>query len=266
MACIHPTATVASLARLGPEVKIGPYCVVGPDVELDSGVELVAHVVIEGRTRIGAGTVIHPFSVIGGPPQHLRYANEPTELVIGRNCCIREHVTVNRGTAAGGRTTVGDDGFFMAGVHIAHDCHVGAKVIMANQATLGGHVTIGDHVVIGGLSAVHQHVRVGAHVMIGGLSPVVEDIIPYGMAVGNPVHLSGLNLVGLKRRGFEREEILLLRAVYRSLFEGPGTFAKRIERTVARYRNEPVAQPLLDFVRDRAARPLCKPGLRHGRY
>ena len=266
MGGIHPTAIVAPGARISADAKVGPYCVIGPEVELGKGVELLGHVVIDGRTSIGEGTVVHQFATLGGPPQHLRYGGEPTELKVGRSCRVRECVTINRGTASGGGTSVGDGGFFMTGVHIAHDCHVGANVIMANQATLGGHVTIGDHVVIGGLSAVHQHVRVGAHAMIGGMTPCVEDVIPYGMAVGNPMHISGLNLVGLKRRGFERKSILVLRRIYRTLFEGPGTFAERIELASAEYAHEPLAQPVLDFVRGRAARSLCKPGQRHGRH
>lgn len=267
MGGIHPTAIVAPGAQIAADVKIGPYCVVGPEVALGPSVELMAHVVVEGRTQIGEGTVVHPFAALGGAPQHMRYAGEPTELRIGRNCRIREYATINRGTAmGGGRTTVGDDGFFMTGVHVAHDCHVGHHVIMANQATLGGHVSLGDHVVIGGLTAVHQHVRIGKHAMIGGMTPCAADVIPFGMVVGNPAHLSGLNLVGLKRRGFDRRSILTLRAVYRSLFEGAGTFARRLERTMTEFAEEPLAQPVLEFVRGCQTRSLCKPGQRHGRY
>jgi UDP-N-acetylglucosamine acyltransferase len=263
----HPTAIVASGAQIAADAKIGPYCVLGPEVVLGPSVELMAHVVVEGRTHIGEGTVVHPFAALGGAPQHLRYAGEPAELQIGRNCRIREYATINRGTATGGgRTSVGDGGFFMTGIHIAHDCHIGSNVIMANQATLGGHVSIGDHAVIGGLSAVHQHVRIGAHAMIGGMTPCAEDVIPYGMVVGNPAHLSGLNLVGLKRRGFDRKAILALRAVYRRLFEGAGTFAQRMERATLEFANDPLAQPLLDFVRGCHVRTLCKPGKRHGRH
>jgi len=267
MGDIHPTAIIAPGACLSADVKVGPYCVLGPDVVLEPAVELKAHVVIEGRTRIGERTIVHQFAALGGAPQHLRYEGEPTELEIGRNCRIREYVTVNRGTAAGGgRTIIGDGGFFMTGAHIAHDCHIGANVIMANQATLGGHVVIGDHVVIGGLSAVHQHVYIGAHAMVGGMTPCAEDVVPFGMAVGNPAHLSGLNLVGLKRRGFDRASVLTLRAVYRGLFEGPGTFAERLERTAATFEAEPLARPVLDFIRGPRIRPLCRPGRRHGRY
>lgn len=266
MGDIHPTAIVAPQARIAADARIGPYCVIGPEVVLGAAVELKAHVVVEGHTQIGEGTVVHQFAALGGPPQHLRYAGEPTELSIGRNCRIREYVTINRGTAmGGGRTFVGEGGFFMASVHIAHDCHVGVNVIMANQATLGGHVTIGDHAVIGGLSAIHQHVRVGAHAMIGGMTGCTDDVVPYGMAVGNPCHLSGLNLVGLKRRGFDRKAIAVLRSVYRSLFESGGTFADRIERTITEFADEPLAQPLLDFIRGCEARALCKPGRHHGR-
>ena len=168
---IHPHAIVDPAARIGASVTIGPFCVVGPDVVLEDGVRLHSHVVVEGRTRIGPGTQIFPFASIGHAPQDLKYHGEPSELIIGANNRIREHVTMNPGTEGGGMVTkVGDNCLFMMASHVAHDCIVGNNVILANNATLGGHVTVGDHAILGGLSAVHQFVRIGAHAMIGGMS------------------------------------------------------------------------------------------------
>jgi len=202
---IHPTAIIAPGARLADDVAIGPYCVVGEHVSLGSGVSLLAHVVIEGRTTIGAGTRIFPFASIGFEPQDLKYRGEESSLEIGSNNTIREYVTMNPGTAGGGMVTrVGNNSLFMVGVHIAHDCQVGDGVVMANNATLAGHVVIEDHAILGGLSAVHQFCRIGRHAMVGGLSAVVRDVIPYGQATGDRARLSGVNIVGMQRSGFSR--------------------------------------------------------------
>lgn len=267
MPTVHRTALVEPGASLAEDVIVGAYSVVGPHVRLEKGVELGSHVVVEGRTTIGAGTRLYAFACIGTPPQFLGHRPEDdTELVIGRNNIIREYVTINVGTReGGGRTQIGNHGFFMTSAHVAHDCHIGDHVIMANCATLGGHVTIGDYVVIGGLSAVHQRVRIGDHAMIGGMSAIDSDVIPYGMAVGNPAHLSGLNIVGLKRRGFGRDAIASLRETYRMLFEGNGVFADRLTAADERFGALPEAMHMIGFVRAEAERQLCHPGLRHGR-
>jgi UDP-N-acetylglucosamine acyltransferase len=267
MPTIHRTALVDPGASLADDVTIGAYAVVGPQVRLEPGVRLASHVVVEGRTTIGAGTKVHAFACIGTPPQFLGHRPEDdTELAIGRDNIIREHATINVGTReGGGRTSIGDDCFFMTSAHVAHDCHIGDHVIMANCATLGGHVTVGDHVVIGGLSAIHQRVRIGDHVMIGGMSAVLGDVIPYGMAVGNPAHLSGLNIVGLKRRGFRRDAIASLREAYRMLFEGTGVFADRLSAAGERFGSLPEAMRMIGFVQADGERELCHPGLRHGR-
>lgn len=257
---IHPTAIVDPAAQLGESVEIGPYSCVGPHVELGDGVRLVSHVVIDGRTRIGAQTEIFPFAVIGLPPQDLKYKGEPSELIIGSGNRIREHVTMNPGTEGGGMVTqVGDEGLFMVGAHVAHDCIVGNRVIMANNATLAGHVRVGDCAILGGLSAVHQFVRIGAHAMIGGMSGVENDVIPFGLVMGDRARLSGLNLVGLERRGFSREDIRGLRAAYRMLFAPEGTLAERIEEVAQAFGNQELVINIIDFIRTKSPRPLCQP-------
>lgn len=260
MTNVHPTAIVEKEARLGREVTIGPYCVVGPNVELGDQVALVSHVVVAGRTKIGAGTRIYPFASIGHPPQDLKYKGEPSELVIGANNVIREHVTMNPGTEGGGMITrVGDNCLFMVGAHVAHDCIIGDNVIMANNATLGGHVQVGDFAILGGLSAVHQFVRIGPHAMIGGMSGVENDIIPYGSAMGDRAHLSGLNIVGMKRRGFSRDDIHVLRTAYRLLFEQEGTMSERVEDVESIYRDNEGVMDIVQFVRGSSQRAVCQP-------
>ena len=260
MTNVHPTAIVEKGARLGREVTIGPYCVVGSDVELGDQVALVAHAVVAGRTKIGAGTRIYPFASVGHPPQDLKYKGEPSELVVGANNVIREHVTMNPGTEGGGMITrVGDNCLFMVGAHVAHDCIIGNNVIMANNATLGGHVHVGDFAILGGLSAVHQFVRIGPHAMIGGMSGVENDIIPYGSAMGDRAHLSGLNIVGMKRRGFSRDDIHVLRTAYRLLFAQEGTMSERVDDVESIYRDNEGVMDIVEFVRGASQRAVCQP-------
>ncbi|MGC1303576.1 MAG: acyl-ACP--UDP-N-acetylglucosamine O-acyltransferase [Caulobacteraceae bacterium] len=257
---IHPSAVVDAKARIGEGVEIGPYCIVGPDVTLHSGVQLRSHVVIEGHTEIGEDCVVSAFASLGGPPQHLAHKGEATRLVVGARNSIREHVTMNAGTVMGGGvTTVGDDGLFMVGSHVAHDCVVGNHVVFANNATLGGHVHMGDYVFMGGLSAVHQHTRIGRQAFIGGLAAVTKDVIPFGSVWGVYAHLEGLNLVGLKRRGFSRERIKDLRSAYRLLFAPEGTFQERLEDVARVFAGSPDVQEIVDFIRADANRPLCLP-------
>ncbi len=260
MTTVHPLALVDPQARLGEQVEIGPFCTVGPSAILGDGVRLQSHVVVEGATSIGDHCVVHSFAHLGGPPQHAGHKGEPTRLEIGSRNIIREHVTMHCGTAMGRAvTSVGSDGFFMVGVHIGHDCVVGDKVIMANTATLGGHVVVADHVIMGGLSAVHQYTRIGRHAFVGGMAGVNHDVIPFGNVWGNHAHLEGLNLVGLKRRGFSREAINRLRAAYRMLFAEEGTFQERLEDTAAAYSTSPEVMEIIDFVRADATRPLTTP-------
>jgi len=256
---IHPSAIVDPAAKLGEGVSVGPFCVVGPNVELGDGVRLVSHVAVDGRTRIGAGTEIYPFASIGHRPQDLKFHGEPSELVIGARNQIREHVTMNPGTEGGGMLTrVGDDGLFMMGSHVAHDCMVGNNVILANNATLGGHVTLGDYVIIGGLSAVRQFVRIGAHAMIGGMSGVENDVIPFGLVMGDRARLAGLNLVGLERRGFKKDDIHALRAAYRMLFGPEGTFAERVDGVGRDFGDRALIADVLTFIRAKEG-SLCQP-------
>lgn len=257
---IHPSAAVDPAARLGEGVVIGPFCVVGPDVELGDRVRLTSHVVVEGRTTIGDDTVVYPFASLGHRPQDLKFKGEASALVIGRRNQIREHVTMSPGTEGGGMVTrVGDDGLFMVGVHVAHDCVVGNNAVLANNATLAGHVELGDFVTIGGLSAVHQFVRIGAHAMIGGMSGVEKDVIPYGLVMGERARLAGLNLIGLERRGFQKDDIHALRAAYRLLFGAEGTFAERMEEVGRDFGEKLLVSDVLDFIRSRASRSLCQP-------
>lgn len=262
MARIHPTAIVEPGARIADDVAIGAYSCIGPDVELAPGVVVASHVVIDGRTSIGEGTEVYPFASLGHPPQHLGYRDEPTRLEIGRRNVIREHVTVNRGTKPGGGVTrVGDDGFFMTSAHVAHDCQVGNRVIMANNATLGGHVVVGDHVVIGGLAAIHQHVRIGDHAMIAGLAALVTDLVPFGVALGIRATLQGINAIGLKRRGFSRGEIQAIRRAFETLFFAPGHFAERKAAFLAAADPGSPVEQIRAFLRAPARRPLCQPSL-----
>jgi UDP-N-acetylglucosamine acyltransferase len=261
---IHPTALVEDGAQLGTGVEIGPYCLIGPDVELGAGVRLISHAVVAGRTSIGAGTVVYPFSSIGHPPQDLKYRGESSRLVIGEKNTIREYVTMNPGTEGGGLlTVVGDECLFMVGAHVAHDCKLGNSVIMANNATLAGHVEVGDYAIIGGLSAVHQFVRIGPHAMIGGMSGVEYDVIPYGSVMGERAHLSGLNIVGLKRRGFSRDDIHTLRTAYRLLFAQEGTIAERLADAEEIYGSNQAVMDIVGFMQAESARAVCQPRVEH---
>lgn len=260
MAQIHPTAIVAPGAVLAEDVEVGPYCILGDHIQIGARTRLMSNVVVEGHTTIGEDCVLHPFAVLGGPPQHLAYRGEPTRLVVGDRNVIREYATMHIGTPGGrGVTTVGDDGFFMAQAHVAHDCIVGNRVVLAHGATLGGHVKVDEFAIVGGLAAVHQYSRVGRHVNIGGLAAVTKDVIPFGSVWGNHAHLEGLNLVGLKRRGFSRDVINDLRAAYRLLFADEGTLQERIEDVSRVFAGSAEVMEIIDFIRADAARPLCLP-------
>ena len=260
MTDIHPTAIVASEANLGTDVQIGPYCIVGSEVSLGDRVRLHSHVVVDGRTTLGEETAVYPFASIGLQPQDLKYRGEASELVVGARNQIREHVTMNPGTE-GGRmeTRVGDDCLFMIATHIAHDCVIGNHVIMANNATLGGHVEVGDYAIIGGLAAVHQFVRIGAHSMVGGMSGIEQDLIPYGSAMGERARLRGLNLVGLQRRNFSREDVHTLRTAYRLLFAQEGTLSERIDDVIDLYGENGTVMEIVEFIRTETSRAVLQP-------
>ena len=263
MSEIHPTAIIADGAKIGENVSIGPYSMVGSDVELDDGVELISHVVVTGHTSIGANTRIFPFASIGHQPQDLKYQGEASSLTIGCNNVIREYVTMNPGTEGGGMATrIGNNCLFMVAAHVAHDCQIADNVILVNNATLAGHVSIEEWAIIGGLSAVHQFVRIGKHAMIGGKTGVAEDVIPYGSVIGNRARLSGLNIVGLKRRDFSREDIQNLRKAYRLIFAEEGTFAERILDVAELFPdNEPV-QDIINFINADSSRAICQPKMK----
>jgi UDP-N-acetylglucosamine acyltransferase len=265
MADIHCTAIVSAKATLGQDVQIGPYCVVGGDVVLGDRVILRSHVVVEGRTRVGPDTELFPFASIGHCPQDLKYTGEPSELVVGDHNTIREYVTMNPGTTAGGMVTkVGDGGLFMMGAHVAHDCRIGDRVIMANNATLAGHVIVEDDAIIGGLAAVHQHVRIGRRAMVGGMSGVEHDVIPFGLVMGERATLNGLNVVGLKRGGFSRDDIQALQAAYDAMFASSGTMADRLSEIEKCYGDDGPVGELLAFMRSESSRAVCRPKLEHG--
>lgn len=257
---IHPTAFVAEGARLGHDVVVGAFCAIGPDVEIGAGSVLRSHVAVDGRTVIGEGAQIFPFASIGHQPQDLKYNGEPSRLVIGRNVLIRENVTINPGTAGGAMVTeLGDRCALLAGSHVAHDCRIGSDVILVNNVMVAGHVTIGDHAILGGGSAAHQFVRIGAHAFVGGLTGLENDLIPYGMAVGNRARLAGLNIVGLRRRGFEREQIHALRRAFKALFSGEGALNDRIGAVAEAHRGATLVDEVLAFLREGGDRAVCTP-------
>jgi UDP-N-acetylglucosamine acyltransferase len=259
MSKIDPTARIEDGATIGDGTTVGPYCLIGPDVEIGADCKLVGHVHITGHTTIGDGCTIYPFASLGTPPQSLSYRGEPTRLQIGQGCTIRESVTMNVGTVGGGGiTTIGDRGFFMTGSHIGHDCHVGNDVIFANTATLGGHCQIGDFVFIGGVTALQQFVRVGSQVMIGGMSGLRDDVIPFGLANGMYAKLSGLNIVGMRRRKFTKDRLVTVRAFFQDLFYSRGPFAERLAKVQHRASEDPAIAEILGFIGG-GKRPLCMP-------
>lgn len=260
MAEIHPSAIVESGAEIGEGCVIGPFCLVGPQVKLGRGVQLKSHVVVTGDTEIGDDTVIFSFAVIGEMPQDLKYKGEKTRLIIGARNRIREHVTMNAGTAGGGGITrVGDEGLFMAGCHVAHDAQIGNRVIIVNNSAIAGHCILGDDVLIGGLCGIHQFVRIGRGAIIGALSMVTNDVIPHGLVQGPRGALDGLNLVGLKRRGVSRADITALRAAFQMLAQGEGAFQDRARRLGEETESDYVRQ-IVDFVTGASDRSFLTPG------
>ena len=262
---IDPTARVADGARIGEAVEIGPYCIVGPQVELKRGVRLISHVNVTGATTIGEETVVYPFTSLGTPPQSVHYKGGPTRLVIGAHCELREGVTMNTGTEAGGGiTSVGERCSFMVGSHVGHDCHVGNSVTLANNTVLGGHVEVGDFTFLGGHVAIHQFVRIGEGVMMAGMSAARDDIIPFGFALGQTGALVGLNIVGLRRRGATKVEMHRIRSAYRSLLFVEGRIADRIEAVASEFADDPIVGKMIAFIRAGGKRPLMRPRVRRG--
>ena len=256
---VHPSAVIENGAGIGPRCRIGPFCTVGPEVTLGEGVELRSHVVVTGWTEIGADTTIWPFAVVGEVPQDLKYGGERTRLRMGARNRIREHVTINTGTeGGGGETLIGDDGLFMAGCHVAHDCRIGDRVIVVNASAIAGHCVLEDDVIVGGLSGIHQWVRVGQGAIIGALSMVTNDVLPFGLVQGPRGELDGLNLVGLKRRGVSRDDIQALRAAFLTLKQGEGTFLERARRLGEETDSDPVRR-MVAFVTGASDRSFLVP-------
>ena len=257
---IHPTAIVEDGAKIGDGAVIGPYSMIGPHVEIGEGCRLISHVVVAGRTTIGARPRIFPFASLGHEPQDLKFKGEISTLSIGADCLIREGVTMNPGTEGGGLvTSVGDRCAFLANSHVGHDCRVGNNVIFSNNAMVAGHCTIGDFVIIGGGAGVIQFARLGAHSFVGGMSAVENDLIPFGMALGNRAYLSGLNIIGLQRRGFPREGIHSLRRAYRLLFADEGTLGERVADVAIEFSDNAIVQEIVAFIREGGKRSICTP-------
>lgn len=252
---------ISPKAQIGNNVIIGPFCVIGHDVIIEDNVELKSHVVIEGRVKIGSGTIIYPFASIGNTPQISNFGGEDSEVIIGKNNVIREYVTIQPGTKEGGMiTSIGDNGLFMVGAHIAHDCKVGNNAIFANYVSLAGHVIVGDYVRIGGLSAVHQRVRIGSYAMVGGVSALVRDLVPYGLAVGDRAHLEGLNLIGMKRSGINNSISLEANQVIEELLSrnNNSNFNERLEKIANQYASNHIIMEIVNFLKDEdQSRNLC---------
>jgi UDP-N-acetylglucosamine acyltransferase len=260
---IHPMALVEPGAEIGAGAKVGPFCHVEAGAVVGDRVELVSHVVVHRGVTVGEGCKVSSMAVLGAPPQNTKHKGGPTTLVIGRNCTIREGVTMHRGTdTSRGETTVGNNGNFLAYSHIAHDCVVGNNVTMANVATLGGHVEVGDFVTLGGLVAVHQLTRIGHHAFAGGAAIIDGDIIPYGMVMGNRARLRGLNVIGMKRSGVARPDIFALRRAYKMIFDPARSVAENIPDVERELGSLPIVRDMLDFIQARGKRHFTVPPLR----
>jgi UDP-N-acetylglucosamine acyltransferase len=256
---LHPTAIVSAGATIGPDCRIGPFSMIGAHAVLEAGVAIGSNVAVEGHTWIGEGVQVSHGASIGLAPQDLKYKNEPTRTVVGARTIVREHATIHRGSVGGhGLTTVGADCLIMVNAHIGHDCTLDHHVILANNVMLGGHVQIADTVFVGGGAALHQFVRIGRQSVIGGMSGVEADVIPFGAVLGNRARLTGLNLIGLRRRGFSRAEIHQLRAVYRLLFRSHGVFQDRLAQAEADHGDHPAVAEILSFIRSDSKRGLCR--------
>lgn len=257
---IHPSAAVEDGAVLGAGVRIGPFCHIGANVELGDGVEIGSHVSILGRTIVGEATRIAAHAALGGPPGDVKHGGSLTGLRIGRNCDIREFVTMHAGSdRSSGLTSVGDNGLFLATAHVAHDCRVGDGVTMVNGAVLAGHCEIGDGVTIGGLTAVQQFARIGRRAFLGGCSAIVGDVIPFGIASGNKARLRGFNLIGMKRSGMSRAELTVMREAYDLIFAEDGLLADNVRIAGERYAGVPVVAEIVDFLSTRGKRQFVLP-------
>jgi len=258
---IHPSAFVEDGAELGKDVSIGPFCHVGAHAVIGDGCVLQTHSVVTGHTTIGCNSVLYPHATLGCNPQVIGFQSDPeSRLEVGENCTFREYVTVHTGMPKfGGLTKIGDHCYMMVGAHVAHDGQIGNHVVMANNVALAGHIEVGDHVWFGGLAAVHQFTRIGRNAFIGGGAILVEDVIPFGSVVGNHAKLSGLNMVGLKRRGFDKSQLMQIRSAYKAVFFGEGLFKDRLAQAAIDFAEKPLAMELITFIQVGGDRPICKP-------
>ena len=256
---IHNSSVINSKSKIGKNVKIGPFCYIGPQVQISDDVELISNVHVEGNTFIGKGTKIFPFASIGTQPQDLKYKGENNILEIGEENIIREYVTINPGTeGGGGKTVIGNKCLFMISSHIAHDCKIGNKVIIANNVPLGGHVTIEDSVVIGGNSAVQQFTRIGRLAMIGGMTGVLKDVIPFGLSIGNRNYLEGLNLIGLRRKKYENQKIMGLSKAYKEIFASKNLH-ENLSKINGEHKGNELVNEVITFIEKDKKRPICSP-------
>tara|TARA_B100000029_G_scaffold196478_1_gene194538 strand:- start:144 stop:926 length:783 start_codon:yes stop_codon:yes gene_type:complete len=256
---IHNSSVINNKAKIGNNVKIGPFCYIGPKVEISEDVELISNVHVEGNTKIGKGTKIFPFASIGTEPQDLKYKGENNSLEIGEQNIIREYVTINPGTGGGGgKTVIGNNCLFMISSHVAHDCHVGNDVVIANNVPLGGHVTIEDSVVIGGNSAVQQFTRIGRLAMIGGMTGVLKDVIPFGLSFGNRNYLRGINLIGLKRKKYDNKKIMELGNAFKKIFSSKNLH-ENLSKINGEYKKNDLVTEVINFINKDKKRPICTP-------
>jgi len=250
MASIHSTAVIHPEAEVSEDVRVGPYSVIGPGVRIDSGTEILSHVVIDGPTTIGKNCRFFPFASIGQIPQDLKFHGERSELLIGDNNVFREFVTFHRGTEGGGKRTVaGNDNFFMAYTHVAHDCKIGNSVIMGNAATLAGHVTIDDHSSVGAFSGIHQFCRVGKYGFVGGYSVITKDVLPYSKTVGNRPRCYGMNPIGLRRKGFDEQKLKTIKLAFRLLLQSKLNTRQALEAITHEVPQIEEIQYLVEFIR-----------------
>lgn len=261
MVRIHPTAVISNDVKLGENIDIGPFCVLEGNVTIGDNAILKSHVSIAGNTKIGRGLKVYPFASIGHDPQDLKYNGEDTRLIIGDDCIVREGVTINPGTSTGSiETRIGHKCVLLANSHVAHDCTLGNNVILSNGVLLAGHVTIGNHVIMGGASAVHQFTRIGDYAFIGGLAGVENDVIPFGISLGNRAYLGGVNLIGMKRHGFARDSIHAVRQAYKDLFvEQKNTLQARLEALKPELLSDPQVSHIVNFIKIASDRSLCVP-------
>jgi len=259
---IHSSAVIEDGADIGESATIAPFCHIGPDVKLGANTILHSHVSISGNTTIAANAKIFPFASIGHEPQDLKFHGEANSLTIGENCTIREGVTINPGTEGDdSKTTIGNNCFFLANSHVAHDCRIGNNVIFSNGVLVAGHCKVGNNVIMGGGSAVHQFCRIGNNAFVGGLAGVENDIIPYGMALGNRAYLGGLNLIGMKRSGVERDSIHKCRKAFKVLFSGEKAIVDAVKSVQEELGDDEIVKAILDFINAADGRALCTPRL-----